>query len=236
MSQNRNVLSIIPARGGSKGIPNKNLRFLNGKPLIQYPIEAAQKCSLINKIVVSTDSSEIAEKSIELGAEVIIRPQELSGDKSLVIDAIRHVIAECEKEQYYPEIILLLECTSPIKKTEHINLAIQKLLNKEADTVATFKESHVSPNRLWRIESDVVSPYLKDASPFLPRQSQPIAYELTGQIYAFTYEILKKNPQSISILMGRIFPIISSVFVDIDVELDLIIAEQILKYIENEKT
>lgn len=210
--------------------------MLNGKPLIQYSIEAARACSLITKIVVSTDSSQIAEKSKELGAEVIMRPEELSGDKALVIHAIRHVIAECEKDQYFPEIILLLECTSPVKRGEDINLAIQKLINKEADTVATFKESPISPNRLWKIEKGSVSPYLKDASPFLPRQSQPTAYELTGQIYAFTNEIFKSNPHSISILMGRIFPIVSSLSIDIDVELDLIIAEQILKYLENEKT
>ncbi|MBK0401708.1 acylneuraminate cytidylyltransferase family protein [Adhaeribacter sp. BT258] len=236
MKQNRNVLAIIPARGGSKGIPGKNLRLLNGKPLIQYSIDAALESELINKIVVSTDDDKIAEASIGLGAEVIKRPESLAGDKALVIDAIRYTIKESELQGFVPDIIVLLECTSPIKSVEEIDLAIRKLINNEADSVATFKETAVSPNRLWRIEDGKVAPFIESASPFMPRQAQPKGYELTGQVYAFTTYILNQNPEAISILLGRVLPIISkSKAVDIDEELDLLIAEQVLKYIENEK-
>jgi CMP-N-acetylneuraminic acid synthetase len=237
MEENKNVLAIIPARGGSKGIPGKNLRLLGGKPLIQYSIDAALKSELINKVVVSTDDDKIAAVSQKLGAEVIKRPESLAGDKALVIDAIRYTIGEVEKQNFNPDIIVLLECTSPLKSVEEIDLAIRKLLDDEADSVATFKESAVSPNRLWRVHEGNVAPYIDNASPFMPRQAQPKGYELTGQIYAFTTKALKKNPDAISILLGRIYPIISKVkAVDIDEELDLLIAEQVLKYTENEKT
>jgi CMP-N,N'-diacetyllegionaminic acid synthase len=237
MMKEQNVLAIIPARGGSKGIRRKNLRLLSGKPLIQYAIEAAKASTYVTKIVVSTDDKEISELSKELGAEVIMRPSALAEDKSLVIDAIRYTVKELKNSQgFVPEVIVLLECTSPIKKTEEVDLAIQKLLAKEADSAASFKETLVSPNRLWSIQGKEVSPFISNASPFLPRQSQPKGYELTGQLYALTNEILNKNPDSISILLGRIFPIITSVkSVDIDDELDLLIAEQVIKYIENEK-
>jgi CMP-N,N'-diacetyllegionaminic acid synthase len=231
-----NILAIVPARGGSKGLPGKNIRPLNGKPLIQYPIDTARESAYINKIVVSTDYAEIAEVAEAAGAEVIMRPPHLSDDTALVIDAIRYTLEEVEKKGYSPKVILLLEATSPIKSVEEIDLAIKKLLDGEADSAAAFKETAVSPNRLWKIKDDEVASFIENASPFLPRQAQPKGYELTGQFYAFTTDILRKNPEAISILLGKVFPVITKTkCVDIDEELDFLIAEQIITFITNEK-
>jgi CMP-N,N'-diacetyllegionaminic acid synthase len=230
----KNVLAIITARGGSKGIINKNLRLLRGKPLIQHAIDYAKSSQLINKIVVSTDSDDIAATALALGVEVIKRPPHMAGDKSLVIDAVRHVVTECEKNHNFSaDIVVLLECTSPIKSTDEINKAIEVLAEGRADSATTFRESAVSPNRLWKVEGSDVRPYIDGANPFLPRQSQPVGYELTGQVYAITAKKLMGDLDNVSFIVGEVYPIVTSVeVVDIDNERDLVIAEAMLGYIE----
>ena len=228
----KKVVAVIPARGGSKGIKNKNLRNLAGKPLIKHSIDYAKQSKYIDKIIVSTDSEDIKKFALSEGVIVIERPDEISGDKALVVDAIRHVIVELEeKEKYNVDIIVLLECTSPIKSVEEIDQAINILINEQADSVATFKEAAISPNRFWKIENSLVVPFIEGAKPFLPRQMQPVGYELSGQIYALTASVLNLNPDSISILLGKIYPIITKTeVIDIDNEMDLLIAEKIFEY------
>jgi len=231
----KNILAIIPARGGSKGILNKNIRILAGKPLIAHPIETAKQSKYINKIVISTDNSEIKRVSLEHGAEVVDRPDNLSGDKSAVSDAIRYTVDFLEKnENYQTDIIVLLECTSPIKSVEDIDKGIEEVMSGRADSSTSFKESSISPNRLWKITDAKVETYIEGADPFLPRQMQPVAYQLTGQFYVLTNEILKNNPDTISIMLGKIYPVIATTpyFVDIDEEVDLIIAEEFFKKIK----
>jgi CMP-N,N'-diacetyllegionaminic acid synthase len=230
--ERKNVIAIIPARGGSKGIKNKNLRNLAGKPLIKHSIDYAKQSKYIDKIIVSTDSENIRKLALSENVIVIERPDEISGDKALVVDAIRHVIIELEeKEKYNVDIIVLLECTSPIKSVEEIDQAINILINEQADSVATFKETAISPNRFWKIENSLLAPFIEGTNPFLPRQMQPVGYELTGQVYALTASVLNLNPDSISILLGKIYPIITKTeVIDIDNEIDLLIAEKIFEY------
>jgi CMP-N,N'-diacetyllegionaminic acid synthase len=227
-----NIVAIIPARGGSKGIKNKNLRYLSGKPLIKHSIDYAKQSKLIDKIVVSTDCDKIKHFALSEKVTVVERPIEISGDNALVIDAIRHVIFELEENQKYNvDIIVLLECTSPIKSVEEIDQAIMILKDGMADSVATFKQTATSPNRLWKIENELVKPFIDGAKPFLPRQMQPVGYELSGQIYALTTSVLNLNPGSISILLGKIHPIITKTeVIDIDNEIDLLIAEKLFEY------
>ena len=228
----KKIIAIIPARGGSKGIKNKNLRNLAGKPLIKHSIDYAKESKYIDKIIVSTDSQNIKNFALAESVIVIDRPDEISGDKSLVVDAIRHVIIELEeKEKYYVDIIVLLECTSPMKSVDEIDQAINILINEQADSVATFKETSISPNRFWKIENSFVTPFIEGANPFLPRQMQPVGYELSGQVYALSTSVLKLNPDSNSILLGKICPIITRTeVIDIDNEIDLLIAEKLFEY------
>lgn len=232
--QKKNILAIIPARGGSKGLPGKNIRQFAGKPLIVHSIEAALNCSLISRTVVSTDDDKIAEVAKAHGAQVIKRPAELAADTSLVIDAIRHAVRTVEEAGEDVDIVLLLEPTSPFRRPEDLERCIQVLLENKADSVATFTDSHVSPNRLWRVSDDVVEPYIEGAVPWLPRQKQPKAYELTGQIYALSKKILHENEDSISQLMGRIYPVITprETALDIDTELDFMIAEKVMEHFQ----
>ena len=232
--QEKNILAIIPARGGSKGMPGKNIREFAGKPLIAHSIDAALKCSLISRTVVSTDDDKIAGVAKTHGAQVIRRPDELAADTSLVIDAIRHAVRTVEDGGEDVDIVLLLEPTSPFRRAEDLEKCIQILLENKADSVATFTDSHVSPNRLWRVSDDVVEPYIEGAIPWLPRQKQPKAYELTGQIYALSKKILYENEESISQLMGRKSAVITprETALDIDTELDFMIAEKVMEHFQ----
>ena len=233
--QAKSILAIIPARGGSKGMPGKNIREFAGKPLIAHSIEASLNCSLITRTVVSTDDDKIADVAMAHGAQVIRRPDELAADTSLVIDAIRHAVRTVEDGGEDVDIVLLLEPTSPFRRAEDLEKCIQILLENKADSVATFTDSHVSPNRLWRVSDDTVEPYIEGAVPWLPRQKQPKAYELTGQIYALSKKILYENEESISQLMGRIAAVITprETALDIDTELDFMIAEKVMEHFQH---
>lgn len=232
--QEKNVLALIPARGGSKGIPGKNTKDFAGKPLIAHSIESSLKCPLITRTVVSTDDDQIATVAEAHGAEVITRPKELATDSSLVIDAIRYTVRRIEAEGDTLDIVILLEPTSPLRRMQDIEKCIQILVEDKADSAATFTESNISPNRLWRVSDDVVEPFIEGAIPWLPRQKQPIAYELTGQVYSLSKKILYENEDSISQLMGRIYPVITpkETALDIDTELDFFIAEKIMQHFQ----
>jgi CMP-N,N'-diacetyllegionaminic acid synthase len=123
--EEKNILAIIPARGGSKGILGKNIREFAGKPLIVHSIEAALQCPLINRTVVSTDDDKIAGISKAHGAQVIKRPDELAVDASLVIDAIRYAVRKFEEEGEAVDIVILLEPTSPFRRMEDIENCLQ---------------------------------------------------------------------------------------------------------------
>jgi CMP-N-acetylneuraminic acid synthetase len=231
----KNVLAIIPARGGSKGMPGKNIRMFAGKPLIAHSIAAALQCPLISRTVVSTDDDKIAEVAQAHGAQVIKRPDELAADTSLVIDAMKHAVLKVEEEGEEVDFVLLLEPTSPFRRAEDLEKCVRILLDDKADSVATFTDAHVSPNRLWRVSEDTVEPYIEGAVPWLPRQKQPKAHELTGQIYGLSKKALFEKEDSISLLLGRKFAVITprETALDIDTELDFMIAEKVMEHFQN---
>lgn len=231
----KNVLAVIPARGGSKGIPGKNIKDFAGKPLIAHSIDVALQCALITKTVVSTDDDKIAAVAEAHGAQVVKRPDELAADTSLVIDAIKHAILKVEEEGEGVDFVLLLEPTSPFRRDEDLEKCVQVLLDDKADSVATFTDAHVSPNRLWRVTEDVVEPYIEGAVPWLPRQKQPKAHELTGQIYGISRDVLFANEGSISLLLGRKSAVITprETALDIDTELDFMVAEKVVEHFKN---
>lgn len=129
------ILAIIPARGGSKGIPGKNIKSLGGKPLIQYSIDAALKSETVTRVIVSTDDENIARVSKDSGAEVCMRPINISGDKAASEDAIIHVLNVLKQnENYEPELIVFLQCTSPLTLAEDIDGIVSALQNESADS------------------------------------------------------------------------------------------------------
>ena len=143
-----NCLAVIPARGGSKGIPHKNIRPLAGKPLVAYSIEEAQQSRYINRVIVSTDDAEIAAISRQFGAEVVWRPAEISGDSASSESALLHTLETLKQnEGYQPDLLVFLQCTSPLTQAEDIDGTIQALLDDRADTALAVIPFHYF---LWR--------------------------------------------------------------------------------------
>lgn len=152
------ILAIIPARGGSKGIPRKNLAILAGQPLIAYTIRAARNAKLLNRVVVSTEDEEIAGVAKSHGAEVILRPSELALDTTPTEPVLLDVLKTLEsKEGYVPDAVVLLQPTSPLRSESHIDEAIKKLYDTEADAVVSVCEAqhhnlsaNLDADRLWQ--------------------------------------------------------------------------------------
>lgn len=163
-----NVLAIIPARGGSKSIPRKNIRELCGKPLIAWSIEEAKKSKYVTRVICSTDDPEIAEVAAQYGAEVpFLRPAEISGDLATDVEFLTHTLNFLkESEGYEPDVLLRLAPTSPLRTAEDIDVGIETLMkNPEADAVRAIHESPKHPYKMWRISED--GKYLQ---PFLPKE------------------------------------------------------------------
>jgi CMP-N-acetylneuraminic acid synthetase len=192
---NSNVVAIIPARGGSKGIPRKNVRLLCGKPLIAYTIEAALSSRLIYRVVVSTEDEEIAEISKNYGAEVIKRPEELARDDSPTIDAVMHVLNWFEERKEFFDIVVLLEPTSPLRKDNDLDNAISLFIENidKADSLTSLGEIHLeNPHIMKRVEGGVVKPFIENSERFHQRQQLPKVYFPYGVVYISKVETLKK--------------------------------------------
>ena len=193
---NIKVLGLINARGGSKGVPRKNIKLLGGKPLISWSIKAGLKSKYINKLVVSTDDSEIAEVSRSFGAEVpFMRPKELASDSSLQIDSIKHAISFLEDEGEYFDIILLLQPTTPLRKTFDIDSSLELLIEKNADTVISVTDvGGRHPATCYEpLKDKKIVPYFKsDERGVLRQEFKPILWR-NGAIYATKRNVIIDN-------------------------------------------
>ena len=174
------VLALVPARGGSKGLPGKNIRPFAGHPLIAYSIAAGLQATLVDRVICSTDSEEIAEVAREYGSEVpFMRPTELAQDDSPDIDFFKHAIGELAKTGYRPDIIVQLRPSDPIRRTGLVDDGVRLLIdNPAADSVRSITEPGYSPYKMWTVnDSGTLDPLLTVpgvAEPFnLPRQELP---------------------------------------------------------------
>ena len=227
------ILGFIPARGGSRGIPRKNIHPLAGKPLIDYTIQAAL-LSRINKVIVSTDSEEIADISKNFGAEVpFLRPKELAGDDSSIEKALAHALNKLGKSgSYTPDIIVLLHPTSPLRTEKHIDDSIELLLKKQADSIISVSEPMEHPADMVYWDKDQKMHFLLEDL-IVPgktqRQCYPQCYFVNGAVYTFT---LKSFETTGSRFGSKIVPYFMRQMesVDIDTMDDLYIAEAILMH------
>ncbi len=229
-----NIVAIIPARGGSKGIPRKNLVDIDGKPLIGYSIEHALKSKLINRVIVSTEDEEIAKISKEYGAEIpVMRPYELAEDHVLDLPVYEHMLKYLEEsEGYKADIVVHLRPTTPYRKHKWIDQAIEMLIkNKDADSVRSVSEPLQHPYRTFRIEDGYLSPVMKDEHPepyLLRRQDLP-------QMYFYNCVIDITKPETIfgksSMTGDKMLPYIMNQndVIDIDTKLDLEFARFFLR-------
>ncbi len=227
MNNSRNV-AIIPARGGSKGIVKKNIRLLGGKPLITHTIQAAKKSHNIQHIIVTTDDSEIAEIAISEGVMVIKRPPEISTYESPTIDAIFHVLTKCEELDIHPDIVLLLQPTSPLRTTEDIDAALTTFQQIPCDSLISVSQTPHPPYWDMTINEMYIKPIFDPEFLRKRRQDLPQAYVPNGAIYIASPDQLKRER---SFYGERILPYIMprERSIDIDSELDLILAELIMK-------
>ena len=186
MINGKKVLAIIPARGGSKGLPGKNIKELCGNPLIAWSIETAKASESIDRIIVSTDDKEVARVSKKYGAGVpFMRPAELATDTASTIDAIFHAINWLVKyENYSPTYILLLQPTSPLRKVEDIEGAIQNLKDKDARAVVSVCETDHHPWWANTLPEDGnMKDFIKADIVMKRRQDLPTFYRINGAIY-----------------------------------------------------
>ena len=230
------VLALIPARAGSKGLKNKNIKILSGHPLISYSIKAGIQTKMIDRVVCSTDSKKVADIALKYGAEVpFLRPKKYSTDDSRDIDFVMHAIEFLKvNENYIPELIVLLRPTAPIRKISEIDQAIEIMNNNpHYDSLKSVYKAKSSPYKMWKINNNLLKPLLRlknDPEPYnSPRQNLPVVYSSYGHIEIISY----KSLIMFNSVSGRtIYPFImdSEQAVDIDTGEDLELADTLLKF------
>jgi N-acylneuraminate cytidylyltransferase len=223
------VIAVIPARGGSKTVPGKNVKPLAGKPLLAWSIETSQAVTEIDRVIVSTDDAAIRETARRYGAEVYDRPAALATDTALVVDALRDLIRRLATEGEKASVMVLLEPTSPLRSPVDVRRCLRALQAEQLDSVATFRAADLNPHRAWRIVDGKPTPFVDGAVPWLPRQKLPDAYQLNGAVYAFRMRSLDETAPSL--LVGRAGAVLmpASRSVDIDDELDFEFAEGLVR-------
>ncbi len=228
------VLAFIPARAGSKGIPGKNMVDLNGKPLLWYSFEAAKKSKYITRIVMSTDDEGFAQYGRENGIDILMRPEELSNDTALIKDVIAFHLKDMAREGYEPDIIVLLQPTSPLRTARHIDEALEKMINDpEGDAVVSLVEvpHEYLPMKIMKmVEDGSVRFYQEDGERFVTRQTLPKLYARNG---AAVYAVYREAFLETGSLYGhRCLPYImgEEESVDIDSYFELFLVESIMKH------
>lgn len=178
------VLAIIPARGGSKGIPNKNIIPLLGKPLIEYTISAALQSKYVTKVMVSTDSDQIAKVSREKGAEVpFLRSEELAQDSTPAYPVIENILLEYQKTGFYPKWVIYLQPTSPLRTTKHIDEALEIAFQHQSEVVVSAVEvpHQFNPVSVMNLKDGKLSNFLHpEEGLILRRQEKPKVYARNG--------------------------------------------------------
>jgi CMP-N,N'-diacetyllegionaminic acid synthase len=191
MINEKKVLAIIPARGGSKGVPGKNIKLLSGKPLIAWTITEAKKSKFIDRTIVTTDDDKIIKVSKEWGAEVPFkRPEHLSQDDTPGIEPVLHAMDYFKDYEY----IVLLQPTSPLRTVEDIDQSIRMCITNDKDSCVSFTESNSTPYWMYHISSDGKLKQVIDQKniPY-QRQKAEKVYELNGAIYVCSAGLLKRS-------------------------------------------
>ena len=223
------ICAIIPARGGSKGMPRKNVRLLAGKPLIYYTINEAKKSKYLGRLIVSTEDEEIAEVAKEYGAEVVPRPVELAQDDTPSLPVYQQVIKHLEEVgNFHPDVIVILQPTSPLRTVEDIDGVIEKFLKISCDSVISVCEVEHPPEWMYVLEGDKLKPLIKGGRRVTWRQDALRSYRLNGAVYVTNRDIIMRQNR----IMGddtRAYIMAHERSIDIDTELDFKLAEVLMK-------
>ena len=204
------VLVVIPARGGSKGLPRKNIKLLLGQPLIAYTIKHALNSRLVGRTIVSTEDLKIKKIALKHGAEVIDRPKKLATDKATTWSVLYHVLKKLEPT-YKPDVVVLLQVTSPIRKPDLIDRCVKKFLETRVDSLVTghmFKE--LPYGQKPRRRQEIKGTFINDGSVYVIKPEIILKGETIGETYGFIFTSREEN-------------------VDIDTEFDFWLAEKVLQ-------
>lgn len=219
------ILAIIPARGGSKGVPRKNIRHLAGKPLIAWTIEEAKKSKYIDRLILSSEDKEIIDVARSYNCETpFIRPNRLAKDNTTSSDVILHAISEIENY----DLVVMLQPTSPFRAAKDIDLSIEQLVEKRAPSCVSLTETRTSPYWMYTVEvTGKIQQLIQQKELITRRQDLPIVYALNGAIYIAQIDWFKRvksflTKETVGYLMPR------NRSYDIDTEEDFLFCEWIL--------
>jgi CMP-N-acetylneuraminic acid synthetase len=235
MPEGLSVLGVIPARGGSKSVPKKNICMLNGKPMIAYMIEAADKATTLDKVIVSTDDEEIADVAKRWGGRVpFVRPARYATDEVSVTAVCKHAMEHYDAQGERFDAIVSLQVSSPLTLASDIDACVNKLIETGCDSVVSMKvleEAH--PWRIYDMKGDRVIPFNEYTNENFPqRQDRPPAYKFSGAIYLRKRSLLEKwNGTDFALgpdTRGVLIPAERNV--DINSPVDLLVAEALLKW------
>lgn len=222
------ILGAIFARGGSKGVPRKNIKPLAGKPLIAYAIETAKAVPFIDRVIVSTDDEEIAAVARQYGAEIpFMRPKELARDDTPELLAWKHAVDTMEKQLGHAvDVLVSIPTTSPLRAPQDVIACIQKLVDTDADIVITVTEAHRSPyfNMVTLAPDGTARLAIQPSAALVRRQDAPVVYDMTTVAYAARADYIKKTT---AIMAGKVKAVLvpKERALDIDTTLDFAIAE-----------
>lgn len=233
MYKDKKILCTILARGGSKRLPGKNTKLLNGKPLISYAIQAAKSSQYIDRVIVSTDDESIARVAKEVGAEVpFMRPAELASDTATVIAAVQHAVTYLrEHESYTPDAHVLVQLTTPFVQKGDIDAAIETFFTTGANSCVSVCEITDRPELMGRLSGERLTPFMEGDIPER-NQDMPKLFRLNGAVYVTKMEVVMEKgliydgSDCAAIIMPR------ERSVDIDTPLDFVIAETLMKSAE----
>jgi CMP-N,N'-diacetyllegionaminic acid synthase len=223
------AFGIIPARGGSKGLPGKNLRVLGRLPLIGHAIASAREAKRLTRFVVSTDSAEIAEAARAHGAEVpFMRPAELATDEAGMVPVLQHAVRWLEASGGpRPDFVVTIQPTSPFRVGEDIDRTIAKVIDTGSDSAQTVVEASYHPFFMKTLDGDRTAPLYPDSHTILRRQDAPAVYQPSGAVYVTRYDLLMRDGRVLgkdnrAIVMGF------EASANVDTEWDFLLAELIL--------
>lgn len=231
MYKGKSFLCIIPARGGSKGIPKKNIVLVNNKPLIQYTIDAALGSKYLDNIIVSTDDKEIADVSISLGASVpFLRPKNLATDEAKTIDSVIHAIEELKSVGKQYDYVVILQPTQPLRLSRHIDGAIEKIVLSNQESLVSISKVKEHPILMRIVNEKGELEKLLNINSTVRRQDFPTVYKVNGSIYINKVSCLdidtSLNDNTFSYLMDEKYDL------DIDEPFDV----DMLRCIENKRS
>lgn len=196
MINGKKILALIPARGGSKGVPRKNVKILGGKPLIAWTIEAANQSKYIDRVILSSEDEEIIEVAKKWGCDVpFIRPKKLSQDDTPSMEVILHAIEQVKGYDY----VVLLQPTSPFRTTEDIDKCIEKCIENNQKSCVSIVEVSENPYWMYTVtENEVLNPLIDNYGKYYQRQKLPKTYILNGAVYVASIEWLKQSKSFLS--------------------------------------